>query len=57
MKSGQLRFSSDPSAAKDADFVVIAYDSPVNDRDEVDITPVTEAARLVTPFLKPLRRS
>ena len=39
--------------AKDADYVVIAYDSPVNDRDEVDITPVAEAARLVAPFLKP----
>lgn len=53
LKSGQLRFTSDLSAAKEADYVVIAYDSPVNERDEVDITPVSEAARLVTPFLKP----
>jgi UDPglucose 6-dehydrogenase len=53
LKSGQLSFTSDPSAAKGADYVVIAYDSPVNERDEVDITPVTEAAALVAPFLEP----
>jgi UDPglucose 6-dehydrogenase len=51
LKTGQLSFSSDPSVAKDADYVVIAYDSPVNERDEVDITPVTQAAQLVAPFL------
>jgi UDPglucose 6-dehydrogenase len=48
----RLSFSSDPAVAKDADFVVIAYDSPVNDRDEVDISPVVDAARLVAPFLR-----
>jgi UDPglucose 6-dehydrogenase len=53
LKSRRLRFTSDPSVAKEADYVVIAYDSPVNDRDEVDITPVAQAARLVAPFLKP----
>ena len=31
---------------------MIAYDSPVNERDEVDIAPVVEAARLVAPSLK-----
>jgi UDPglucose 6-dehydrogenase len=53
LKSGRLRFSSDPAVVAEADYVVIAYDSPVNDRDEVDITPVVEAARLAAPFLKP----
>jgi UDPglucose 6-dehydrogenase len=47
-----LSFSSDPQVAKDADYVVIAYDSPVNDRDEVDISPVVDAARLVGPLLR-----
>jgi UDPglucose 6-dehydrogenase len=47
----RLRFSSDPRVAAGADYVVIAYDSPVNERDEVDISPVVEAARLVGPFL------
>jgi UDPglucose 6-dehydrogenase len=53
LKSGRLRFTSDVAAAADADWVVIAYDSPVNDRDEVDISPVVEAAILVAPFLQP----
>jgi UDPglucose 6-dehydrogenase len=50
--SGRLGFSSDPMVVAEADYVVIAYDSPVNDRDEVDISPVTDAARLIAPFLK-----
>jgi UDPglucose 6-dehydrogenase len=49
----QLRFASEPEAVAEASFVVIAYDSPVNDKDEVDISPVVEAARRVAPFLKP----
>ena len=52
LKSGRLSFTSDPSAASHADYVVIAYDSPVNERDEVDITPVTRAAQLVAPFVR-----
>ncbi len=48
----RLRFSSDPGVVAEADYVVIAYDSPVNDRDEVDISPVVEAARLAGPFLR-----
>src|SRR5262245_12167791 len=44
LASGALRFttSTDVSEAK---WVVIAYDSPVNDKDEVDVTPVVKAAR------------
>jgi UDPglucose 6-dehydrogenase len=53
LKTGRLNFSVDAEVAKEADYVVIAYDSPVNDRDEVDITPVVDAARLVAPFLRP----
>lgn len=53
LKSGRLRFTDDASLARDADYAVIAYDSPVNERDEVDITPVVSAARLLAPFLRP----
>jgi UDPglucose 6-dehydrogenase len=53
LKTGRLTFSADAEVAKEADYVVIAYDSPVNDRDEVDIAPVVDAARLVAPFLRP----
>ena len=52
LATGKLRFESDPRVAAEADYVVIAYDSPVNDKDEVDISPVTNAARAVGPFLK-----
>jgi UDPglucose 6-dehydrogenase len=51
LRGKTLSFSSDPAAAADADYVVIAYDSPVNERDEVDITPVADAARRVAPYL------
>ncbi len=52
LASKRLRFSSDPRVVAEADYVVIAYDSPVNDRDEVDISPIVEAARLAAPFLR-----
>jgi UDPglucose 6-dehydrogenase len=51
LATGRLQFSSDPGVAARADYVVIAYDSPVNDRDEVDVSPIVEAARRVGPFL------
>ncbi len=54
LASGRLTFTSDASAAvADADYVVIAYDSPVNERDEVDVSPVVGAARLIGPLLRP----
>ena len=53
LRSGRLRFSSDPSVAREADYVVVAYDSPINDRDEVDTTPIVSAAHLLAAFLKP----
>lgn len=53
LKTKQLEFFSDAKISKDSDYVVIAYDSPVNDKDEVDISPVVTAAETVAPFLKP----
>ena len=50
--NGQLIFSDNIRLAKEADWVVIAYDSPVNDKDEVDIRPIEEAAEKVASFLK-----
>ncbi len=52
LASGQVRFTHDIAAVTDADWVVIAYDSPVNDKDEVDVTPVVEAARRAAPELR-----
>jgi len=47
LSSGQLGFSTNISNVTDADWVMIAYDSPVNENDEVDITPITNAAQLI----------
>jgi UDPglucose 6-dehydrogenase len=52
LNGGSLRFETDPQAVANADYVVIAYDSPVNEQDEVDITPVVEAAVLIAPYLQ-----
>jgi UDPglucose 6-dehydrogenase len=53
LKSGALSFRSDAACAAEADHVVIAYDSPVDENDEVDIAPVLAAADAVIPHLKP----
>jgi UDPglucose 6-dehydrogenase len=52
LKKGTLRFTSDPRAVRDSDYVVIAYDSPVNEQDEVDVTPVVKASKAVAPYLR-----
>lgn len=52
LASGQLTFSNQPMVAADADYVVIAYDSPVNEQDEVDVTPVVQAAIQLAPHLQ-----
>jgi UDPglucose 6-dehydrogenase len=53
LKRGVLSFVSNVECVAEADYVVIAYDSPVNEKDEVDIGPVVNAARSVGPHLKP----
>jgi UDPglucose 6-dehydrogenase len=52
LKKGSLRFDSDPKAVATSDYVVIAYDSPVNEQDEVDVTPVLKAAEVIAPYLR-----
>jgi UDPglucose 6-dehydrogenase len=51
LASGRLTFSSDCRVVSQSDYVVIAYDSPVNDKDEVDVTPVVRAARAIAGAL------
>ena len=51
--TGSLSFKSNASIVTQADYVVIAYDSPVNEKDEVDINPVVDAANAVATYLKP----
>ena len=51
LASGRLRFTSDVADAAKARWVLVAYDSPVNDKDEVDIGPVVNASRALAPHL------
>ncbi len=52
LKLKKLRFNYHVKEIATADYVIIAYDSPVNEKDEVDITPVVDAAKKIAPFLK-----
>ena len=52
LKKERLRFDSDPKAVATSDYVVIAYDSPVNEQDEVAVTPVVKAAEAIAPYLR-----
>src|SRR4051812_305377 len=52
--AGRLRFSSDMAEAlRGAEVAWITYDTPVDERDEVDLTPVLEAARAIGAHLEP----
>ncbi len=52
LKLKKLRFSSEIKEVKTVDYVIIAYDSPVNEKDEVDISPVINAAKKIARYLK-----
>lgn len=51
--SGRLRFTADfANAVAGADVVVVAYDTPVNEQDEVDTSVVRDAVRRAAPLLR-----
>lgn len=50
--AGTLRFSSDPAAVADADLVWVAYDTPVDERDNADTGFVTYAVEEFFPHLQ-----
>jgi len=53
LRSGRLRFTSHyDEALRQAEFIFIAIDTPVNDRDEPQLESVFEAARKVGKFRK-----
>ncbi|HSX57852.1 MAG TPA: nucleotide sugar dehydrogenase [Candidatus Saccharimonadales bacterium] len=53
LKKGQLDFSSNIEEVAQADYIVIAYDSPVNEKDEVDIAPIVKASEAIAPLITP----
>ena len=53
LAAGRLRFASDAAeGVAGADYVIIAYDTPVDERDEVDLSPLFAAARAAATHLK-----
>ena len=52
LQSGKLRFCSDVAeAVRERPFVLIAHDTPVNDRDESDLSEVLSTAAEIAPSL------
>ncbi|MDP7181007.1 MAG: nucleotide sugar dehydrogenase [Candidatus Woesearchaeota archaeon] len=47
-----LHITSAEEAIKDKDFVIIAHDSPVNEDDSVDISPILESAAQIKQYSK-----
>jgi UDPglucose 6-dehydrogenase len=53
LRSGRLTFSSDvPGSVKGCPFVLIMFDTPVNERDESDLTEVLETSAEIAPMLE-----
>ncbi len=48
----KLRYSSDPAALADCDFLVVAVPTPVDAARKPDLTPVIRASESIAPFLK-----
>ena len=52
-KRGALTFTADlPSAAREADAVCITFDTPVDENDEVDVSPVEKSVASLAPHLR-----
>lgn len=46
LASGRLRFTADlTEGARDAPYIIIAYDTPVNEQDEPDLSPITATVK------------
>jgi UDPglucose 6-dehydrogenase len=52
LRSGNLTFTSDRSAAREADVVWIAYDTPVDGKDRADVDFVAREVESLYPHLK-----
>jgi UDPglucose 6-dehydrogenase len=53
LRSGRLTFSNDPATAcVEADLLWVCYDTPVDENDCLDLTPVLDGIRHCAPFLR-----
>ena len=49
---GRLSFTTDARAVADSDFLFIAFDTPVDDEDRLDLAELDQAIRAAVPHLK-----
>ena len=50
--SGRLTYTTDiENAVCNCPYIIITYDTPVDDNDEVDISPVTDTCKRIAPYL------
>ncbi len=52
LKSSTLNYSSDPSVIKDADFIIIAVPTPIDEHKSPDLTPLYRSSETVGKNLK-----
>ncbi len=53
IKAGRLIYTTGiENAVSNCPNVIIAFDTPVDDNDEVDLSPVTDACKRIAPYLK-----
>lgn len=53
-ESGRLSFTTDPAEAlRDAELIWVAFDTPVNDRDEADVEFVRQQLERIRPYVRP----
>lgn len=51
LEKAALQFTTDPSFLKDCDYVFIAYDTPVDNSDCYDLSPIEQALEKIAPHL------
>jgi hypothetical protein len=53
LEAARLRLSTDPAVLREADFVIVAVPTPVDDAHIPDFTPLIGASTMIGPHLKP----
>ena len=53
LSNGDLKFKNSFEYIKESDYVVIAFDTPINDQDEIDISSIINAANNMAIYLQP----
>ncbi|MDD4923404.1 MAG: hypothetical protein PHF74_01040, partial [Dehalococcoidales bacterium] len=53
IRAGRLNYTTDlENAVRDCSYIIIAFDTPVDDSDEVDLSPVMNTCKKIAPYLK-----